>query len=185
MTEKRELRLSSNQQWDSMNVPHMRVSLYAWTNTCSDTLTYKHRHKPSKQPSNMSSAPHLYSPPLSYNFTPINLTHLITVPAPRPQRSHILHTPLPPFWAQPQLWNPKTNNSLACYVPPDLLTIPPATNYVASHNPKVLSFLRYKTTDIYCPFAIYAYSCISSFVSSYYTVYIFYYNICLAAQRFS
>lgn len=87
-------------------------------------------------PSGMSSAPQRYLPPLFYNFTPINLTHLITVPAPQPQRSHILHTPLPPFWTQPQLWNPTTNNSLVCSVPLDLLTIPPATNYGTSCNPK-------------------------------------------------
>lgn len=85
--------------------------------------------------------------PLSYNFTPINLTHLITVPAPRPQRSHILHTPLPPFWAQPQLWNPTTNNSLACSVTLDWLTVPPATNNGTSRNQTSNVFFFFWDTD--------------------------------------
>lgn len=115
----------------------MCVCRFIWMHRNLHTRT--HRETGTQIPNSYSACSQhltLTCLPLSYNFTRINLAHLITVPAPRPQRSHILHTPLPPFCAQPQLWNPTTNNSLACFVPLVLLTGPPTTNWRTSCNRK-------------------------------------------------
>lgn len=149
----------------------MRTSLkiQQWGNICS----HLHTHSTETQILNsyLACPQHLAIACLLslYNFTPINLTHLITAPPPRPQRSHILHTPLPPFWAQPQLWNHTANNSLACSLPLDI-KVPPAMNYDALiiQNSMILPFLRHRKTHLRYPFLILA-CCLISFLSSWHT----------------
>ena len=118
------LNITKNLKYDYLPISSEPVRMRVQAHT----HTKKHRHKSLMAIQHFLSTSPLLASPFSYNFTPINLTHLITGPAPRPQGSHILHTPLPPFWVQPQLWNPTTNNSLAWFLPLDLLTVPPATN---------------------------------------------------------
>lgn len=96
--------------------------------TPTHTHTHKHRDTNPQQLPSMSPAPHHCLPPLPLqphshqSHTPHHS------PATSTQRSHILHTPLPPLWAQPQLWNHTANNSLACSLPL-VSTVPPAINY--------------------------------------------------------
>lgn len=114
MLQDARLRISS-QNWGENSTEKFN-SETVWTHTCTHTSTETQILN-----SYLACPQHLTIAclPSLYNFTPINLTHLITVPPPQPQRSHILHTPLPPFWAQPQLWNPTANNSVTCSVPLD------------------------------------------------------------------
>lgn len=87
---------------------------------------------------------------LTFTRLPSSTTLLPLIPHTSSQsrhlHPHILHTPLPPFWAQ--LRNPTTNNSIVCSAPLDL----PATNNQTSCDPKFKSlipifYVPYKIID--------------------------------------